>query len=188
MAGGYVAAAFVLTTLVIAPMAHAQGNSSVPLPHDTAHAARPVDWCAIHLARRELVQAMSDCDYAVATMPNNSEARSNRGSVWLSAGEPAKALADFEAAIALEPGQAKFHFNRGLAHAKLGKHETAIHDYTEAIRLDPSLAIAYHNRGFEYELRSDIDAALRDYQRAVELAPNLKPPADGIRRIGKGRL
>ena len=174
--------------LAASPMAGTQGVAQIQPPHDPAHAANAVDWCAIHLARRELVQAMSDCNYAVATMPNSSKALSNRGSVWLTAGDPTKALEDFEAAIALNPGQADLFYNRGLAHGKLGNSDAAIADYSRAILLEPGLAIAYHNRGYEHELRSNFADALKDYERAIELAPDLKPPAEGIRRLTKGRL
>lgn len=168
--------------------AHGQQRGELPQPHDPAHAERSADWCAAHMAKREMVQAMSDCDHAVAKEPTNPRVLSNRGSVWLLAGEPSRALKDFEAALALAPGVANFYFNRGLAHAKLGTREKAIADYTEAIRIQPSLSIAHHNRGYEYELLGQLDAALADYRRALEITPEMKPATDAIARLMRGRL
>lgn len=174
-----------MTLLLFYGTGHAQ---DAVLPHDPAHAERAIDWCAAHVAKREMVQAMSDCDYAVAKNPTNPRAWSNRGSVWLLAGEAARALKDFDAALALTPSAADLFFNRGIAHAKLKDRAKAIADYTEAIRLNPSLAIAYHNRGYEHELAGRAELALADYRRALEIAPNLKPASDAIARVMRGRM
>ena len=56
---------------------------AIPPPHDPSHAATAATWCGLHLGRREFDQALSDCDYAVATQSGNPGAFSNRGSVYL---------------------------------------------------------------------------------------------------------
>lgn len=109
-------------------------------------------------------------------------------SVWLVAGEAARALNDFAAALNAAPNFPNLHFNRGLAHAKIGDRDKAIADYTEAIRRNPNIAIAHHNHGCEHELAGRGDLALADYRRALEIAPELKPSADGIARLLRGRL
>ena len=157
---------------------HAQPNQL----HDQAHAAQAIDWCIAHLIRREMAQAVSDCDHAVIKEPTNSRAFSTRGAVWLVAGDTKRALQDFEAALVLAPTPMHF-YNRGLAHAKAGATSSAIADYTEAIRLNPELAVAFHNRGYEYELLNDLDAALADYRRAVDLAPQLRPAVESLERL-----
>jgi tetratricopeptide (TPR) repeat protein len=106
----------------------------------------------------------------------------------LLAGDAARALKDFEAALAVTPDAPDLYFNRGLAHAKLGARDKAIADYTDAIRLNPALGIAHHNRGYEYELLGRLEAALADYRRALEINPDLKPPAEAIARLMRGRL
>jgi tetratricopeptide (TPR) repeat protein len=131
--------------------------------HDEAHGARALDWCIAHLVRREMAQAVSDCDHAVLNEPANARALSTRGSVWLVAGDAKRALQDFEAALVLAPTSTHF-YNRGLAHAKAGAAIAAIADDTEAIHLDPEFSVAFHNRGYEYEVQGNLSAALADYR------------------------
>jgi len=102
-------------------------------------------------------------------------------------GDATRALVDFDAALKLTPDDASLYFNRGVAHARLGAKHKAIADYTEAIRLKPDFAIALYNRGGELERLGDLNAALADYVRATELAPQLKPAADAVQRIMRGR-
>lgn len=173
--------------LVISPAVLGHDQPGIPLPHDPEHATDPVKWCAYHLARRELVAALSDCDYAVAQNSKSVAALSNRGSVWLLAGEAARAILDFDAALEIAPADASLYFNRGIAQAKVGKPERAIADYTEALRLQPDFAIAHHNRGYEYQRMLRIDEALADYRRALELEPTLKASSDAIERLEKQR-
>ena len=182
--GSLVAAGVVLafTTAAVAQDRH------VPPPHDPAHAAQALTWCAAHLARNELVAALSDCDYAVAVEPKNPKSLSNRGSVWLLAGDPARAIMDFDAAIALVPEDASLYFNRGIAFSKLQQQDKAITEYSEAIRRRPDFAAAYYNRGFEFELKKMTTEALADYNFALKLAPDLKPAAAAIAKLSRGQL
>ncbi len=160
----------------------AQISSDIPLPHDPAHADRARHWCGIHLARDELVAALSDCDYAIAFDPKDATALSNRGSVWLAANEPARALLDFDAAIAISP-EPGFYFNRGIAHGQLGARQHAIDDYTEAIRLKPDFAFAYHNRGVELEQQGSRAEATADFERALKIDPDLAPSRQALQRL-----
>ena len=143
-------------------------------PHDPAHASHPGTWCAVHVGQNELVQALSDCTYALSLDPDDVQALSNRGSLYLVAKDPKAALADFERAITLKPGVATLHFNRGVAHSDLGSSHLAIADYAEAIRLRPEFEVALHNRGYEYEKLGDHKHAIADYEAALRLKPDLK--------------
>lgn len=172
---------------VASPLAVSQNRPLIPLPHDPEHAQNPIKWCAYHLARRELVAALSDCDYALTQNPTSVAALSNRGSVWLLAGEAARAILDFDAALEIAPTDASLYFNRGIAQAKVGKPERAIADYTEAVRLQPNFAIAHHNRGYELQRMLRVDEALADYRRALELDPALEASSDAIRRLERQR-
>ena len=154
-------------------------------PHDPAHAGEPGTWCAVHIGKSELVQALSDCTFALSLDPNDVLALSNRGSLYLIAKDPKAALADFERAIALKSGVATLHFNRGVAHTDLGNAEAAIADYTEAIRLRPEFEAAFHNRGYEYEKLGHTKRAMADYEAALRIKPDLQPSMkrlEGLRR------
>ena len=151
--------------------------------HPTSDGPASDSWCAAHIARGELLQALFDCDHAVANKPENVKALSNRGSLFLWTKDAAKALADFEAALRLNPNDPTLHYNRGLAKASLGRHADAIVDYSEAIRLKPDMAVAHHNRGYEREILGQREQAIQDYRRALELHPELTPSAEGLKRL-----
>jgi len=175
---------FVLAIVLVGWNSSAHGQMpGPPLPHDPAHAEQATTWCALHLARREIVAALSDCDYAVARDPKDVAALSNRGAVWLLAGDPKRAIVDFDAALALKPEDAGLHFNRGLAHDNAGFPDRAIADYSAAIGLNPQMAIAFHNRGAVYERTSRRRLAVDDYTRALAINPTLQASRDALRRL-----
>lgn len=152
-------------------------------PHDPAHAADPGTWCAVHIGKSELVQALSDCTFALSVDPSDLQALSNRGSLYLLAKDPKAALTDFARAIALKSGVATLHFNRGVAYADLGNSEAAIADYTEALRLRPEFEAALHNRGYEYEKLGERSRAIADYEAALRIKPDLQPSLNRLRKL-----
>lgn len=185
-----------LTAMLVLAMAPSVGRideacgqsaerNHVLAPHDLAHAADPNSWCLLHISRNELVQALSDCSYALMLDPNDVQALANRGTLYLLVKDPKAALADFERAILLRPGVAALHFNRGVAFTDLANAEAAIADYTEAIRLRPEFEAALHNRGYEHEKLGHIGRAIADYEAALRIKPDLKPSLkrlEGLRR------
>ena len=182
------AAALIVLMILPSISCSAQIRGDIGGPHDPAHADRALDWCAAHLARKELVAALSDCDHALARDPKSAAALSNRASVWILAGEEKRALVDIEAALVLTPDDPSLYYNRGLANARLGDRRKAIEDYSEAIRRKPDFAVAYHNRGYEHERLGQAEAAIFDYRRALAITPELKPAEEALRRNLSGRL
>lgn len=144
-------------------------------------------WCAAHMKRGELVQALFDCDYAVERDPRNVQAISNRGSLFLLTNDVEKALGDFEAAVRLAPDRAVSYYNLGLAKARLGRTSDAISDYSRAIELKPDFAIAYHNRAHEYALLGVREKAIADHESALRIQPDLRPASDALARLRKAR-
>lgn len=183
-----------IAALLIAEAAYPQGETrpreppaTLTLPHDADHADLAAFWCAIHVGRRELAKAISDCNYAVAANPNDAIAYANRGTLFLTYGDTSQALSDYEKALELAPNDANNHYNRGVARGLLGRRDGAIADYTEAIRLKPDMAIAHHNRGREYEDIGDRGKALADYERALAIDPKLEPSIRSLKRL-RGEL
>lgn len=154
-------------------------------PHDPTHASSAGTWCAVHVGKNELVQALSDCTYALSIDPDDVQALSNRGSLYLIAKDPKAALADFERAIILKPGVATLYFNRGVAHSDLGSAQQAIADYSEAIRLRPVFEAAFHNRGYEYERMGDHKRAIADYEEALRIKPGLPQSLKRLEELRK---
>lgn len=167
----------------VGPSAQTTDQERVLAPHDPAHATAPSTWCALHVGKNELVQALSDCTYALLRNPDDVKALSNRGSLYLVAKDPKAALIDFERAIALQPQVASLHFNRGIARSDLGDSAGAIADYSEAIRLRPEFEAAFHNRGYEYEKTGDTKRAIADYEAALRIKPGLPQSLRRLERL-----
>ncbi len=139
---------FAVVLAMPSPGANAQSSQDVPegmAPHDPSHAEQPVRWCAAHVARNELPQALSDCSFAILKDPKSSAAFSNRGSAYFKSFDFEAALRDFDRAIRLSPTKAILYFNRGTALSQLGRIDQAIEAFTDAIRIDPFLAVAFYN-------------------------------------------
>ena len=153
--------------------------------HDPDHSSQPTGWCVLHVDKRELVQALSDCSYALSLDPNDVQALTSRSSVYLFSNDPKAAIDDLERAILLRPDIASLHLYRGVAHSELGLSEKAISDFSQAILLRPDLVMALHNRGYEFEKLGDVKRAVADYEAALRLAPGLERSLkrlEGLRR------
>jgi tetratricopeptide (TPR) repeat protein len=97
---------------------------------------------------RELVEALDDCNEAVALDPANFNAWDSRGLVYLRMQEWEAALADYEASLDIETS-ASAYYGRGIARQRLGQQQDAEANFATALRLDPEIAATYAGYGVE---------------------------------------
>jgi tetratricopeptide (TPR) repeat protein len=111
--------------------------------------------------------AVADLGHIIAHAPNDADAYSRRGDVYLRMGRLDEARADLLRAVALDPDDLRA--NAGLGHCDLreGELARAIPWYTRAIRVDPTQpslrverALCYENLGRHAEALADLDGAL----------------------------
>lgn len=93
---------------------------------------------AMHLRRKEAVEALADFDQVLARDPKNAEAFVNRGAALVMLGRPGPAVAALTEALSYgvrEPHKA--FFNRGAAREALGDARGALDDYETALAIKP---------------------------------------------------
>ena len=95
---------------------------------------------------RQLVEALDDCNEALAIDPGAYYAWDSRGLVQLRRQDWDAALADYQGSLDLEPN-ASAHFGRGIALMRLGNADEAEADFATAAQLDPTIAQTYAGFG-----------------------------------------
>jgi len=105
-------------------------------------------WCRA-ASGVELESALADCDTAIKRHNDDSQARVNRGLVWLRLDMPDKAIADFKEAIEKQPKSPWAFFGRGIAESRKGDVARATQDFKSATELDATVADQYRAIGLE---------------------------------------
>jgi len=95
---------------------------------------------------RQLVEALDDCNEAVALDSASFSALDSRGLVHLRREEWDLALADYEASLDVETS-ASAYYGRGIALSRLGRERDGEANYVMATRLDPAIAETYAGFG-----------------------------------------
>jgi tetratricopeptide (TPR) repeat protein len=117
-------------------------------------------------------QAISYCNQALQSNPNNAWAYNNRGLAYGLKGSYDRAVSDFNKAVELDPNFAEAYSNRGNAYRGKGNYDRAISDFNKAVELYPNFAEAYSNRGLVHDDKGNYDRAISDFSKAIELDPN----------------
>jgi len=81
----------------------------------------------------------SDCDKAVAMLPDDLQTRLDRAFLSLKTGRRAEAFADFDHVIAKDPQNATALFGRSLQHAMAGAQGASRRDRVAALDLDEAI-------------------------------------------------
>lgn len=95
---------------------------------------------------RELVEALDDCNEAIALDPEDFNAWDSRGLVHLRREQWAEALADYQASLDLMPSSSAL-YGHGIALSRLGRSAEAEEDFTSAAQIDPGIADTYAGFG-----------------------------------------
>ena len=95
---------------------------------------------------RQLVEALDDCNEALALDPVSYDTLDSRGLVHLRREEWDAALADYEASLDIET-TASAYYGRGVALSRLGRDRDGEANYVMASRLDPEIAATYAGFG-----------------------------------------
>ena len=123
--------------------------------------------------RVECLNAISECDQAIAIDPKSAEAYCTRGRAQLILHEHGKALDDCNSAIDLDPKLADAYLVRGDVRIFTREYEKVIEDCNKAISLNATLAEAYCHRGDAWLEKGEHDKASSDIERALALDPKL---------------
>ena len=97
--------------------------------------------------RENLHQAVERLTEYIRGRPDDTDALSARGLLYVELGEHRRAVEDHSRVIDLAPDDSYAYFQRARAHDQLDEHRSAIDDYDIAIRLNPDDPVAHYNRG-----------------------------------------
>lgn len=134
--------------------------------------------------------ALTHCQYILATTPGDLPALKTAGIACALAGRHEEAAHWLEQALAREPDAADSHRNLSNVYWSLGRHTDARRHIRRAIELAPADATSHHVEGSFLARLRHWDAALKAFREAVRLQPDFLAAhlALGQATIDSGRL
>jgi tetratricopeptide (TPR) repeat protein len=124
------------------------------------------------LDHREVEQAGSVYEAAVANKRDFAEAHHNLGNALQRLGRTAAAVEAYRRAVKHRPDLVPAHNNLGNALQALGRWEEAAQSYRRAVTLDPGIADLHRNLGIVLQASGKLDDAAEAFRRAIALMPD----------------
>jgi tetratricopeptide (TPR) repeat protein len=135
--------------------------------------------------KRQLDEAIAQCQEALHLDPNLASAHNNLGLALLQEGQVGEAIAHFQAALASRPDLADIHNNFGSALRQNGQADAAIAQYQAALEIQPRNAKACFNLGVTLVLQGQASAAISSFQKALAIQPDF---AEAHRELARALL
>jgi tetratricopeptide (TPR) repeat protein len=126
---------------------------------------------AVAYARGDYGTALTQLEAAVASSPNDAEARNNLGQLLVRLGRAAESVAHFDEAVRLDGQRWAYRFNRARAYGLVNRWPEAIADYRVAVTLFPGDHATLYNLGLALMRVRDYPAAVVALEEAVAAAP-----------------
>ena len=123
-------------------------------------------------AKQDFERAMTDCDQAIALVPNEVPPYLVRGAIHQAKNRLDDAIKDFTQAISNDRDRAYSYLARGKAYRAAKKDELSISDLSHSLELDPSNINAYVELAHAYRNSGDSANAIRAYSGAIERDKN----------------
>jgi tetratricopeptide (TPR) repeat protein len=121
------------------------------------------------------IEAITDCDRAIALKSDQQSVYRMRGIANLTVGAFDRSVADLNVAVALNPNDYLSIQNRGLAKAKLGRSDAAIIDFDRSIALKPGHPWGYYNRGRLHAILYRYKKAVEDFSTFIRFKQDFEP-------------
>jgi len=125
---------------------------------------------ALQLDINKPVDAMKNCNAALALEPASKKAYLIRSRVYARLTEYPKAIDDMSKILYNNPEDKEMYFVRGTYYQEFTQHQNAINDFTKAIMIDNAYAEAIYKRAFSFEQVGDFKAAIKDYEVLTRLS------------------
>jgi len=126
---------------------------------------------AVAYAKGDYATALAQLEAAVASSPNDPEARNNLGQLLIRQGRVAESVPHFDEAVRLDGQRWAYRFNRARAYGLLNQWPDAIADYRAAATLFPGDHATLYNLGLALLRVRDYPAAVTALEQAVAAAP-----------------
>jgi tetratricopeptide (TPR) repeat protein len=149
----------------VAPLAASAGHTVSIDAVDSKRAA------AAAYAAGDYPTALSQLQAAVASSPNDAEARNNLGQLFIRLGRAAESLPHFDEAVRLDGQRWAYRFNRARALGLLNRWPEASAEYRAAAALFPDDHATLYNLGLALLRVRDYPGAVAALEQAVAAAP-----------------
>ncbi len=117
-------------------------------------------------------EALSDLHHAIELNPNEAQALSEMGYVYITNSRPRDALANYSAAAVLDPLDFNLHARRCIALADMARYDEAEAACSHARALAPAASWAYVASSWLESTRGRIDVALKWNAMALGASPD----------------
>lgn len=128
-------------------------------------------YAAAAYSQGDYATALTQLEAAVASSPNDPEARNNLGQLFVRQGRAAEALPHFDEAVRLDGQRWAYRFNRARAFGLLNRWTDAIADYRAAATMFPGDHATLYNLGLALLRVRDYPGAIVALEDAVAAAP-----------------
>jgi tetratricopeptide (TPR) repeat protein len=126
---------------------------------------------AASYAAGDFAAALEALETAVASAPNDPEARNNLGQLLVRHGRTAEAIPHFDHAVRLDAERWNYRFNRARAYGLLNRWPEAVNEYRAAARAFPGDHATLYNLGLALLRVRDYAGAAASLEQAVAAAP-----------------
>jgi len=123
-------------------------------------------------SNRQMDEAITAFDRAIALDPRNANAWANRGIVRFWTGDVDGAAEDFDTAAGLDPAERVAMNGRGLVALQQQRHLDAVIEFSMSLRNHPDDVFILGVRGQAYAGMREWDKALADLRKIRELRPD----------------
>ena len=114
--------------------------------------------------------------------PENEEAYSYIGDIYLERKDYANALSSYRKALELNPSRAENYFRMGQVNYYMKSADEAIKNFQKTYEIDPKLTFAYYHIGLTHlMLRRNKEMTIGSWEEFLRLAPE-DPQYENIRR------
>ena len=135
---------------------------------DTIEAKRE---SAVAYSKGDFGTALTQLEAAVASSPQDPEARNNLGQLLVRLDRAAESLPHFDEAVRLDGQRWAYRFNRARAYGVLDRWPDAVTDYRVAASLFPGDHATLYNLGLALLRTRDYSGAVVALEQAVAAAP-----------------
>lgn len=143
------------------------------------HYNNDIDWDKFHIMgidayykTQQFQEALTVCDTALKTMPDNAVLWNSRGMVLLDLNRREESMSDLQHALKLDSTVGSAWYNLGNWYARGNDFSRAITYYEKSVSLDSTQLQAYNNMGNCYAVTQQFDKAILQYKKVLSLQPD----------------
>jgi tetratricopeptide (TPR) repeat protein len=173
-------ASAVTASVAPSPVVDSPTNPELEIAPVTSTAAASTNFAAVDSRREaqaayaagDFAKALTALERAVATAPNDPDARNNLGQLLVRQGRARDALPHFDEAVRLVGNRWDYRFNRARAYGLVDRWSDAVVEYRTASQLFPEDHATLYNLGLALMRVRDYTAAAVALEQAVNAGPD----------------